>query len=81
MNHIKYGLDMNLNLNTMTKEEFKIRWESNEEGGGITFNEIAKCAISWGVNSKPKISPIDKVLYQVLKAANTIDCEEYKPLY
>lgn len=30
----------------MTKEEFKVRWESNENGGGITFNDIANCAIS-----------------------------------
>ena len=63
----------------MTKEEFKIRWESNEDGGGITFDDIADCAVAWGINSRPKISPIDKVMYAVLKAANTIDCEDYKP--
>ena len=63
----------------MTKEEFKIRWESSDDGGGITFDDIANCAIKWGINSRPKISPIDKVFYAVLKAAQTNDCEEYNP--
>lgn len=63
----------------MTKEEFKTRWESSNDGGGITFDDIAKCAVKWGINSRPKTSPIDKVMYAVLKAAGTNDCEEYKP--
>lgn len=63
----------------MTKAEFKIRWESNDDGGGITFDDIAKCAVEWGINSRPKISPISKVVYAVLKAAGTNDCEKYNP--
>ena len=53
----------------MTKSEFKTRWESNEEGGGITFDDIAKCAVSWGLYSKPRIYPISEVFIAVLKAA------------
>ena len=64
----------------MTKEEFKKRWESDENGGGITFGDIANCAIEWGISRRPKTRPIDKIRYLVLKAANTVDCEEFKPL-
>lgn len=64
----------------MTKEEFKTRWESSDDGGGITLNEIANCAIKWGINSRPKTSDINKVFYAVLKAANTNDFEEYNPI-
>lgn len=63
----------------MTKQEFKNRWESSDDGGGITFDEIAKCAVEWGINSRPKTSSIHKVMYAVLKAANTNDFEEYNP--
>lgn len=63
----------------MTKEEFKIRWESSDDGGGITFNDIANCAVNWDLIALPKLKPIDKVMYAVLKAANTNDCEEYNP--
>lgn len=63
----------------MTKAEFKTRWESSDDGGGITFDDIAKCAVEWGINSRPKTSPIDRVMYHVLKAAGTNDCEEYNP--
>lgn len=28
----------------MTKEQFKKRWESDDRGGGITFNDVADCA-------------------------------------
>lgn len=61
----------------MTKEEFKKRWESDEEGGGITFDEIAKCAKNWGITSSPETEPLWKVSYLVLKEAQTNDCEEY----
>lgn len=63
----------------MTKEEFKIRWESSNDRGGITFNDIANCAVNWDLIALPKLKPIDKVMYAVLKAANTNDCEEYNP--
>jgi len=63
----------------MTKEEFKKRWESDEHGGGITFDDIADCAVAWGIAAKPKIRPIGLIRYQVLKAANTNDCEDFRP--
>lgn len=63
----------------MTKQEFKKRWEKDENGGGITFDDIADCAKAWGLFSIPRTSQIDKVLYAVLKAAGTKNCEEYKP--
>jgi hypothetical protein len=64
---------------TMTKEEFKARWESNDEGGGISFNDIADCAKAWGLFSTPKTARIDVVRYRVLKAANTVDAEDFAP--
>lgn len=63
----------------MTKLQFKTRWESTDEGGGITFDEIAECAKLWGITSKPRIMLMDKILYEVLKVANTKDAESYKP--
>ena len=63
----------------MTKDEFKKRWESNDNGGGITFDDIANCAVAWGLFRTPRTSQIDVVRYRVLKAANTIDAEEYAP--
>jgi len=63
----------------MTKEEFKARWESNDEGGGISFNDIADCAKAWGLFSTPKTSRIEWVRYLVLKSANTVDAEEFAP--
>lgn len=63
----------------MTKEEFKKRWESDDSGDGITWDDIANCAISWGISSKPRTKPMDDIRYQVLKAAGTNDCEEFAP--
>jgi len=63
----------------MTKQEFKTRWESNERGGGITFNDIANCAVNWGISKSPKAMPINDVRYRVLKAAGTNDCEDFNP--
>lgn len=63
----------------MTREEFKRRWELNENGDGICFDDIAECAKAWGISSCPRIRPIDLIRYQVLKSANTKDAEEYKP--
>lgn len=64
---------------SMTKQEFKQRWESNDNGGGITFDDIAECAKAWGVVSTPRIMQIDRVRYMVLKAAGTYDAEEFAP--
>jgi len=63
----------------MTKKQFKKRWESNYKGGGITFDDVAECCIAWGIASCPRIMSIEDVRYLVLKAANTVDAEEFKP--
>ena len=63
----------------MTRTEFKSRWESGEDGGGITFEDIAKCAELWGLISTPRIRQIDHVRYMVLKAAGTDDADDFKP--
>lgn len=56
-----------------TKEKFKELWES-DNGGGITFDDIADCAKDWGICINLKISPIFKTANKVLVAAN---CEKY----
>lgn len=61
----------------MTKDEFKRRWESDDNGGGITFDEIAECAQAWGLCARPRTRRMPDVLYQVLKAAGTVDAEDY----
>ena len=66
-------------MTAMTKEEFKARWESDDSGGGISFDDIANCAVAWGISSRPKTSRIDGIRYRVLVAAGTVDAEEYKP--
>ena len=63
----------------MTPEQFKIRWESDASGGGITFDDIAFCAQLWGLYSTPRTSEISKVRYDVLKHANTNDAHDFKP--
>ena len=63
----------------MTKEEFKRKWEADDEGSGITFGDIANCAIEWGISSRPKCERINDLTYKVLKSANCVDAEEYKP--
>ena len=63
----------------MTKTEFKKLWESNEDGGGITFDDIADCATAWGLHQRPKTCQIDRVRYNVLRAAGVSDAEEYNP--
>lgn len=61
----------------MTKDEFKTKWESGDDGGGITFDDVAACAQEWGLFSAPKTQEIRGVLYAVLKSAGTNDAEEY----
>lgn len=63
----------------MDKNEFKNRWESNANGGGITFDDIGNCAVKWGICSTPHIMNIDHVRYMVLKAAGTNDAEDFNP--
>ena len=66
-------------MNVMTREEFKRRWESDDSGDGITFDDIAECAIAWGLFRTPRRSRIDLVRYRVLVAASTSDAEDYAP--
>jgi len=66
-------------MTAMTKEEFKARWESNDSGGGIKYDDIADCAVAWGISRTPKTRRIDVIRYQVLVAAGTADAEEFKP--
>jgi len=63
----------------MTKQEFKARWEGDDKGGGINFEDIANCAVAWGISRTPKTRRIDVIRYQVLVAAGTVDAEEFKP--
>lgn len=63
----------------MTREEFKKRWESSEDGGGITFDDIAVVAVDWGISKRPKTIRMEVIAYQVLKEANVNDVEEYNP--
>jgi hypothetical protein len=57
----------------MNKQEFKQRWESNEEGGGITYDDIAECAKAWGLVSNPRACSMDTVTKLVLKAAEVAE--------
>ena len=53
----------------MTIEEFRERWDSDENGGGITFDDVADCAVAWGLFATPRIHDINKVRDAVVKAA------------
>jgi hypothetical protein len=66
-------------MTAMTKEEFKARWESDDDGGGISFLSIADCAVAWGISAQPKTQRVDILRYQVLKAAGVSDAEEFTP--
>lgn len=61
----------------MTKAQFKKRWDSNEDGGGITFDDIAQCAVDWGLIQNPRIHRIDVIANMVTKAA---ECEYIYPV-
>lgn len=62
----------------MTREEFKKRWDSDDSGGGITFEDVAICAKDWGLSSRPKTRNIHEVLEMVLSAAGVDDEEGVK---
>lgn len=57
----------------MTKEEFRKRWDCSPDGGGITFDDIAECAIEWGLFSRPRIHRMDVVANAVTVSAG---CED-----
>jgi hypothetical protein len=63
----------------MTKKEFNIRWEHDDLGDGITWQDIADCYVKWNLGSTPETKPMLLLRYLVLKAANTTDAEDYKP--
>ena len=53
----------------MTREEFKQQWESDDNGGGITFDDTADCAVSRGICTNPRVRPMRQVPALVLQAA------------
>ena len=53
----------------MTKEEFKRRWEKDENGDGITNDDCADCYEAWGLGSKPRCKPMRSVINAVVRAA------------
>lgn len=53
-----------------TKEKFKELWDSNDERGGITYDDIADCAKAWNLCKTPRIMEMSIVVEMVLKAAN-----------
>ena len=53
----------------MTREEFKKRWESDDEGGGITVDDCADCYVAWGLGSYPKTKRVQDVIAIVVRAA------------
>jgi len=63
----------------MTKKQFKKRWESNNEGGGITYEDVADCAKKWGISSSPMTCGMPHIRYEVLKAARVKNYEDFKP--
>jgi hypothetical protein len=62
----------------MNRAEFKARWESDEDGGGITFDDIADCYISWGLGASPRAKSLVYVRFAVLEAAGTVDAHHYE---
>lgn len=64
---------------TMTKQEFKVWWEGLTDDDTYSMDTIADCAVDWGLYSRPRTSRIDEVEYAVLKAANVVDAEDFKP--
>ena len=56
-------------MTVYTKEEFKRLWDSDDDGGGLTLDDVADCAKAWGLYSNPRIHPIDVVVDVVLVAA------------
>lgn len=64
-------------MKTFTKEQFKDLWY--DDALVVTYDDIANCAVAWGVSSSPRTSGINTIRYLVLKAANIEEAEEYNP--
>jgi hypothetical protein len=62
----------------MDKQEFKRRWESGDDGGGITMEDIAACYVEWGLGSTPRIRSPRSVIRAVVKAADTNDQDDWE---
>ena len=52
---------------SMTKDQFAARWDKDDDGDGITVDEIAECAQEWGLFATPRIHPIRVVIAAVVK--------------
>jgi hypothetical protein len=52
-----------------TKAKFREMWDSDDNGGGITWDDVADCAKAWGLYSAPMIHPMHEVLMAVCEAA------------
>jgi hypothetical protein len=57
---------------SMTKAEFAARWDKDDTGDGITYNEIADCAKAWGLYQFPRTCPITEVRDRVVKASGAL---------
>ncbi len=62
----------------MTVEEFKMRWDSDDDGGGITNDDCADCSVKWGLCSQPRTKTIHQIRAMVTKHANTEDKEYWQ---
>lgn len=62
-------------MTAMTRRQFKTRWESGEDGGGITYDDIAECAIAWGLTGTPRAQSLNRVRDMVLEAAGIQEVE------
>lgn len=56
-----------------TKEEFAKKWDGDDNGGGITWDDIADCAKAWGVYDKPRIHDMYTVRKKVVIASGAKD--------
>ena len=63
----------------MTKQEFKARWESGEDVGGLTWQDIEYCGLCWGIYNTLTCVTSEELRYAVLVAAETTDAELYNP--
>lgn len=61
------------------KKEFKKRWELDNQGGDITWDDIAECAVQWGISPNPRTKNMDIIRCLVLKAANVKNYESFIP--
>lgn len=57
----------------MKKEEFAKRWDSNEEGGGITYDDVANCAKEWGLFERPRTVNMEIVIKKVIEESGAKD--------